>query len=1167
MKKLLIALFVISSTFIQAQIKKPYFNTLDVKSGLPEAYVYSSLEDNNGYLWMGTQNGLVRYDGYRFKPYPILNSKGNIIAPVSIRNLLQDRNGKIWAYTRENGINYYDAQADKFIQVPFDQKTIDEIVGQVFSSRVEDVTNNVQWLLLINPVTQKRTVYKFNTNNNTLQEYDATSSGKKHLPVKIPARIIKDAKDKVWLAGDSLLSFFDVKNQQFTPYFTLPSSLKGNRIVQLTPDPTDIDILWINTYQGADLIKIQPALHGKNVVRFNIKTKSYQLFSVDNKNATSIPANCNNILTDSLKRIWLATEKGISLYNVAQNNFTNYTINFNQENITVNAICADVVGNVWVGGTFNNLYFLNTKTGLNQKIETNTYEGSLLPFGRGINKIFYDRSGTLWVSMPWTGIAYFDKQKTLFASSQLSSNNLLAADKIKGNPLRIKGILGDSICYVADTANLFAWHSRNNQFKKIDLKNKAAYKNIAAVVADKESSMWVATYGVGLFNYNSTTKTVKKWEHIEKDSLSLTSNNINKLAIDKEGTIWIGTADKGLCSYSPASNHFTNYPFIQNNNKTIPLNALDDSRVNGLLVDSEGIIWIGTNSGALNSYNPKTKFFKSYLNREQGFFCVPGIFEDSKKRIWAGTYLSGLFLINKQSGIVKKYTEADGLLHNCILSLTEDADGNIWCITLRGYSRLNPASNKIVSFPIAAIGSINSLDYLYKDAFGTIYQSYNEGMVSFNPADIQPNTIIPKVVIEAIQYKAAKTDKDTILFTTANQNITLSYNENKIEFQFVALHFADAAKNKYAFQLTGYDKDWAQAGTSRTATYTNLSPGTYTFAVKAANSDGVWNEKGTSITIKILPPWWQTWWAYIIYAFGFLSALRAFSLYREKRLRFEKEQLEEKVTERTTELKQSLESLKATQSQLVQSEKMASLGELTAGIAHEIQNPLNFVNNFSEVSTELIDEMNEEIVKGNYEDVKEIANDVKQNLDKINHHGKRAADIVKGMLQHSRSSSGVKEPTDINALCDEYLRLSYHGLRAKDKSFNATMKTDFDETIVSINILPQDIGRVVLNLINNAFYVVNEKTQQNIEGYEPTVSISTKKLDGKILITVSDNGNGIPTKVLDKIFQPFFTTKPTGQGTGLGLSLSYDIVKAHGGELKAVTKEGEGSEFIITIPI
>jgi signal transduction histidine kinase len=264
-------------------------------------------------------------------------------------------------------------------------------------------------------------------------------------------------------------------------------------------------------------------------------------------------------------------------------------------------------------------------------------------------------------------------------------------------------------------------------------------------------------------------------------------------------------------------------------------------------------------------------------------------------------------------------------------------------------------------------------------------------------------------------------------------------------------------------------------------------------------------------------------------------------------------------------IESTLTELKSTQAQLIQSEKMASLGELTAGVAHEIQNPLNFVNNFSEVNSELIAEMQEELKAGNNNEAIVISNNIKENQEKINHHGKRADAIVKGMLQHSRSSSGIKEPTDMNALADEYLRLAYHGPRAKDKSFNATVKTDFDENIGKINIIPQDIGRVILNLITNAFYAVTEKKKQQSDKYEPTVSVSTKKINSKVEVSVKDNGDGIPQKVMDKIFQPFFTTKPTGQGTGLGLSLSYDIVKAHGGELKVETKEGEGTEFIIQL--
>ncbi len=339
-----------------------------------------------------------------------------------------------------------------------------------------------------------------------------------------------------------------------------------------------------------------------------------------------------------------------------------------------------------------------------------------------------------------------------------------------------------------------------------------------------------------------------------------------------------------------------------------------------------------------------------------------------------------------------------------------------------------------------------------------------------------------------------------------------------------------------------------------------------------------------------------------IYAIGRIKKERKLRLKMQEETEIaeaRKAELEQLVTERTNqlmqqkeELEKALAELKDTQAQLIQSEKLASLGELTAGIAHEIQNPLNFVNNFSELNLELVQELRDEIEKTEPDKalVQDLMNDLSQNQEKINHHGKRASSIVSGMLLHARASSGTKEPTDLNALADEYFRLAYHGLRAKDKDFNATMKTDFDETVGLVQVIPQDIGRVVLNLLTNAFYAVAERKKEIGKSeihdskleigkskihesklgdtYEPTVSLSTKRQGERIFLSVKDNGNGIPKPVLDKIFQPFFTTKPTGQGTGLGLSLAYDIVtNGHGGEFKVQTKEGEGTEFIVQLPI
>jgi len=287
-----------------------------------------------------------------------------------------------------------------------------------------------------------------------------------------------------------------------------------------------------------------------------------------------------------------------------------------------------------------------------------------------------------------------------------------------------------------------------------------------------------------------------------------------------------------------------------------------------------------------------------------------------------------------------------------------------------------------------------------------------------------------------------------------------------------------------------------------------------------------------------------------------------------------KDQLEIQVAERTKELtrqkeelQQALSDLKATQSQLIQSEKMASLGELTAGIAHEIQNPLNFVNNFSDLNQDLLDELKTELKTGNVEEAVAIADNIRSNEEKINHHGKRADGIVKGMLQHSRTSTGQKEPTDLNALADEYLRLAFHGWRAKDKSFNVTLDSDFDPAVGKIQIVPQEIGRVILNLLTNAFYAVNERKKSNEEGYQPIVRFRTKRQGNRVQISIGDNGLGIPASIVEKVFQPFFTTKPAGEGTGLGLSLCYDMItKGNGGELKLETKEGEGTTFTINLP-
>jgi signal transduction histidine kinase len=526
-----------------------------------------------------------------------------------------------------------------------------------------------------------------------------------------------------------------------------------------------------------------------------------------------------------------------------------------------------------------------------------------------------------------------------------------------------------------------------------------------------------------------------------------------------------------------------------------------------------------------------------------------------------------------------------------------------------------------------ARGVRNAYDHFhsgYVAEDGELFFSRKGGYHAFYPDQIsqQKNTRLPDIRItgfqlvgEQNQLAASELFEKPVWQTTA---IRLAHHQNLFALSVACFDFYDASSNQLQFMLEGYDRTWrSDVRDGETSPYINVPPGDYTFRVRGANSFGVWNMEGASMGITILPPWWKTRWAYAFYLFVLIFGIWwVHKFQKERTIRMEREKSRERELMQAREIEKAYNELKATQTQLIQSEKMASLGELTAGIAHEIQNPLNFVNNFSDVNKELAREAIEELEKGDVEGTKFILKDIEGNSEKISHHGKRADAIVKGMLQHSRTSTGQKEPTDLNALADEYLRLSYHGLRAKDKTFNANFISDFDPNLPKVEVIPQDIGRVLLNLINNAFYAATsavktahalsqqalsqqalsqqalsqqalsqqalsqqalsqqalsqqELSQQELSQQErtPIVTVTTKNLGDQIEISVKDNGKGIPDEIKDKIFQPFFTTKPTGQGTGLGLSLSYDIVKAHGGELRVESKLNEGTTFRVILQL
>jgi len=595
--------------------------------------------------------------------------------------------------------------------------------------------------------------------------------------------------------------------------------------------------------------------------------------------------------------------------------------------------------------------------------------------------------------------------------------------------------------------------------------------------------------------------------------------------------------------------------------------------------NSSGEIWAGTQSGTLYRVQiPKTASGNLDISNAEvkGYNDADGIegLSGNAVEIAGKVYTSGIegfFYFDILSESFKKdtifsFSDEIADINLDINGLNGNQFGDV-TLLFKGEKRLaklQPDGSYIVQeYPFNLITATLG-PAIYTEPSGVFWLGTDEGLLR-----LDPNMEYKTDYVNPLYFSVVKSADSLLTLPEYHGDDIpeLLYSDNNISFNYVSPFFVQENRMQYQTFLEGLDEDWGDWESKTSREFTSLPFGRYTFRVKAKNTFGTLSEE-IAYSFVVLPPWYATWWAYLLYFLGFgLIVYGLVKMQTGRVLAKEKEKNQEKELAQAREIEKAYEDLKATQSQLIQSEKMASLGELTAGIAHEIQNPLNFVNNFSEVNKELLAEMSEEIENGNFEEVKALAKDIAGNEDKIIFHGKRADAIVKGMLQHTRSSSGEKEPTDINTLADEYMRLAYHGLRAKDKSFNAEMKTDFDKSVGKVKVIPQDIGRVVLNLITNAFYAVNEKKQQD-KAFKPLVSVGTKRTQGHVEIKVTDNGNGIPPEVIGKIFQPFFTTKPTGEGTGLGLSMSYDIVtKSHGGTLKVESKEGEGTTFCINLPI
>ena len=1060
---------------------------------------------------------------------------------IIVYQMIKDQSGAIW-FTTDNGIYRFDGT-----------KLTNMIPGVYCYSFFFD-KNGTLWYL--DASDQKdAAIVKADFKNKTLVKYFTD------LSITSITNIVAGDNGDIWQSG-SIASPPALINPEEMLYYTFDSKsgFNSGRYYKIAVD-TEARA-WIGSRHGVDIIdrKANKVIHiGKE----------------------------NGLNTDSIDvcaagpdgRIWAAGYNVLEAIDIKSGKITHYRLDGDNNNQRIYCLKFDKSGQLWVGRrldlsiiNFNNntLRHIGSTGGLSYNdnvVDLLEYQpGQILVTGLSSTA---SRGGIY--SIEQSGKTVFPFRNTaILSSTEDSKGNLWVGTE--------NGLL------VVDSARKTYW--------RLDTDNGLANPFIQSVT-EQDGKVVITTNG----GYNIFNPSKSEWERVTRKE-GLQTDSVYSLTEDHKKNLWITGTSAGIFQYDRSSGNILNLTSSGGLNGNFVVQAS--------VIPGNNDIWMVTNESGPNIIDPinnSIRFIKNVPGIDN--ISSKGIVIDSHGRIWiTGTPTYGLYMIDLTGKKIAHFTTQEGLADNTTYSILEyngrmlvctNQKVNIitppelsshtrWEVDLLKHSEgLKKSTSSFVSDAMSKRG-----DYLWGDyGLGIIYgiepdtsmgTNYITGIrimgkdIAFaDPQKVQADTgqQKSKVSRSSIGYAEKGDFKWDSLSGPYHLPVNLSLpNDQKIiQFSFTELGTVRQDSLQFAYILEGIDKKWTVTKDLQTETYLNLSPGNYIFKVASRWQNGKWNTPAT-FNFTIRPPWYATWWAYLIYFIVAVSLLRLYIIFRSRKLVRENKVLEEKVRHRTKQLQESLENLRSTQTQLIQSEKMASLGELAAGIAHEIQNPLNFVNNFSEINAELATELAEKVDQGNYEEVKVIATDIKENSEKISHHGKRADGIVKGMLQHSRNSSGLKEPTNINTLCDEYLRLAYHGLRAKDKSFNSGMNTDFDNSIPLLSIVPQDIGRVILNLLTNAFYAVNERAKSEGGNYKALVSISTKKVNDKVEIIISDNGNGIPQSIIDKIFQPFFTTKPTGHGTGLGLSMSYEIItKAHGGELKVESKEGEGTRFYIVLSL
>ena len=1121
------------------------FSHLTPADGLASTTVVDITQDSFGFIWIGSQDGVSRYDGRNFRHFRPNPRDTLSVSSTDAQYLTADKTGGIWITITDYGLNYYDPFLEGFISYGPDR---------------------------------------------------GLPEGQRYIEVGV------DDENNVWAATDS--SVYRLNRE--TDYFERDEGQQDGIVYRMSAKNNGELIFFLQDESGSLAI-------GR---RNEQGEYSYENVSRLLNPSVNHPYRMH-LIFDQFGSEWLVNQDHAA---VKRNPDDEWEIITPQNRACLDNLreaAIDRRGYLWAKNT-ELLCRMNLETA-ETSIFTHSPQdpASILPIRSGAdNRMFIDRQEVLWIAHYASGISRVDLYSGGFnlfnMQNMLPANEVISVLEASDETFWVGvRMLGNSLTRFNRNGRVINRYgaSRFDAPSGRTIAAELSHPHAFALAESQDGSIWVGTgssttiFG-GLNRIRPGSSTITRFKHEPDNENSLPDNNIEALAVDGSNRVWFLSSDEGLHWINPANEQFNRIDLPEAGHPKSDNDSL-------LYTDSNGNVWIlKPGHDALFHLDHETTEIRAlYLefsdieSADQIIGEINAIHQDQDDNFWVGTNL-GFGNFDPDTGTIKNWYSDENLSlpTNEIAGIQSDGNGYLWLSTNDGLLQFDPASYKLTHFGYdrGLQGNIFSSRVSAGGTSGNIYFGGAGGLNFFNPSHISTNPTAPDVVFTNLHLdgRAVEPGDDapiTESLLTADK-IVIDPSVTTLTIDFAALHFASPLRNEYRYKLDGFDSDWLYGGTAGSATYTNLAPGEYTFLLMASNRDGVWSGGEDQIRIiTVLPPWWRTWWAYSLYFLLFALGVFAVDRFQRRRLiQREREKARERELEQAREieiayknLEEAHENLKTAQDQLVQQEKLASLGQLTAGIAHEIKNPLNFVTNFSDVSLELVEEAREEVksekangkstlsshpVGGSEGEqgsetglILEILNDIEFNLKKIHEHGTRADNIVKSMLMHSRTGSGKLEKTDLNKIVHESANLVFHGMKASGNSINAEIVYDLDDTIEEVPLIAEDMSRVILNLCNNAFDAMRQKLEDNDDEYLPTLTVRTKKRKRKIIIEIEDNGPGIPEEIQDKILQPFYTTKKGTQGTGLGLSITHDIIKLHGGFLNLNSESGK-TVFRIQLP-